>query len=83
MRLSDIEAIRRLSESMEGGDVGWHDREVDVNVVVEEAMGHILDLCAAIDAMTPAERSEIVENARRRARAFIDGFIITRKEQAG
>jgi hypothetical protein len=32
--------------------------------------------------MPPSERSEIVENARRRERAFIDGFIIARKEQA-
>jgi hypothetical protein len=76
MRLSDIEAIRRLRESMEsGGDVGWYDREVEVSVVVEEAMGHILDLCSAIETQSPSVTNEFVENARKRARAFIEGFL--------
>jgi hypothetical protein len=76
MRLSEIEAIRRLHESMESGDdVGWHDREFDVHAVVEEAVGHILDLCSAIETQSPFVTNEFVENARKRARAFIEGFL--------
>ena len=81
MRLSEIEAIRRLREGMEGGDVGWHEREVDVHAVAEEALGHILELCSAIETMTPSEHNEIIEEARKRARAFIDGLIIIKREE--
>ena len=81
MRLSEIEAIRRLRESMEVGDVLWYETEVDVYAVVEEAMGHVLDLCSAIDTMTPSEHNEIIENARMKARAFIDGLITIKREE--
>ena len=80
MKLSDIEAIRRLRESMESGDADWHGREVDVNAVAEEALGHILELCSAIETQSPSVTNEFVENARKRARAFIEGFIIVKKE---
>ena len=81
MRLAEIEAIRRLRESMEEGDVGWYEREVDVRAVAEEALGHILELCSAIETMTPSEHNEIMEEARKKARVFIEGFIIIKREE--
>ena len=80
MRLSDIEAIRRLREAMEDGDIGWHDREVDVHMVAEEALGHVLELCSAIETMSPSVCNEFVETSRKRARDFIEGFLVSRKE---
>lgn len=81
MRMAEIEAIRRLREDMEGGDVGWYEQEVDVHDVAEEALGHILELCSAIETMTPSEHNEIIEEARKKARAFIEGFIIIKREE--
>ena len=80
MRLSDIEGIRRLRESLGCGDVGWYDRQVDAPAVVEEAIGHILELCSAIETMSPSVCNEYVETARKRARDFIEGFLDVRKE---
>jgi len=77
--LSEIEAIRRLREAMEAGDIGWYDREVDVHMVVEEAFGHILELCSAIETQSPSACNEFVENARKRARDFIEGFLVIRR----
>jgi hypothetical protein len=74
MRLAEIEAIRRLRESMEEGDVGWYEREVDVHAVAEEALGHILELCSAIETMTP---SELGVNRI----GMIEGFIIIKREE--
>jgi hypothetical protein len=59
---------------IEVGEAGWHDRWVDAGQVAEEAIGHILDLCSAIETQSPAANNEFVENARKRAREFIEGF---------
>jgi hypothetical protein len=83
MRLSDIEGIRRLREAMgePPGDIYWHDRQVDVQMMAEEAIGHILDLCSAIETQSPSVTNEFVENARKRARHFIEGFVFTERKE--
>ena len=81
MRLSDIEGIRRLREAMGEGDIHWHDRQVDVQMMAEEAIGHIMDLCSAIETQSPSVTNEFVENARKRARHFIEGFVFTERKE--
>jgi hypothetical protein len=81
MRLSDIEGIRRLREAMGEGDIHWHDRQVDVQMMAEEAIGHIMELCSAIETQSPSATNEFVENARKRARYFIEGFVFTERKE--
>jgi hypothetical protein len=47
MRLSDIEGIRRLREAMgePPGDIYWHDRQVDVQMMAEEAILEGINEC--------------------------------------
>lgn len=81
MRLSDIEGIRRFREAMGENDVYWHDRQVNVQEMVEELIGHILELCSAIETQSPSVTNEFVENARKRAREFIEGFVFIEKKE--
>jgi hypothetical protein len=44
------------------------------------ALGHIADLCSAIETQPPTVTNEFVENARKRAREFQESMTHNRKE---
>ena len=87
-RLKAKEAIRRLRERTESmwldAVVDAHGegqeqaaRESAINEAslkgkLREALAHIADLCSAIETQSPSVTNEFVENARKRARNFLE-----------